>query len=162
VSRWKEPTFAGFSRADGPVGTRNYWLVVPQVAELARLYQLGQIEGIRNHAPAKNIAQPKRSSIFSSLDGVEFLLHEGGCGATREDSNKVCGLIAGYLHNPNVAGATILSLGCQHAQVSVLREQLKEAGCAVFQAAVHFRAAQKRRGVYDAVGGDQSDVPRAD
>jgi altronate hydrolase len=51
-------------------------------------------------------------------------LHEGGCGGTREDSNNLCGLIAGYINHPNVAGATILSLGCQHAQVDILREQL--------------------------------------
>src|SRR5438876_1638804 len=63
--------------------------------------------------------------IFPNLDGIKFLLHEGGCGGTREDSNNLCGLIAGYLHHPNVAGATVLSLGCQHAQVDVLCEQLK-------------------------------------
>ena len=34
-------------------------------------------------------------------------------------------LIAGYLNNPNVAGGTILSLGCQNAQVSILEEKLK-------------------------------------
>ena len=31
VSRWKDHTFAGYARADGQVGTRNYWLVVPLV-----------------------------------------------------------------------------------------------------------------------------------
>src|SRR6202043_4254941 len=30
---------------------------------------------------------------------------------------------AGYIHHPNVAGATVLSLGCQHAQISILREE---------------------------------------
>src|SRR5271157_4966223 len=30
-SRWKDRTFQGFHRADGQVGTRNYWLVVPLV-----------------------------------------------------------------------------------------------------------------------------------
>ncbi len=43
---------------------------------------------------------------------------------TREDSQNLCGLIAGYLHHPNVAGATVLSLGCQNSQVSILREQI--------------------------------------
>jgi altronate hydrolase len=33
-------------------------------------------------------------------------------------------LIAGYLNNPNVAGATILSLGCQHSQISVLEQEI--------------------------------------
>jgi altronate hydrolase len=31
VSKWKSRTFAGYLRADGQVGTRNYWLVVPLV-----------------------------------------------------------------------------------------------------------------------------------
>jgi altronate hydrolase len=65
------------------------------------------------------------SKVFPNVDGIKFLLHEGGCGGTRDDSNNLCGLIAGYLHNPNVAGATVLSLGCQHAQVDILRKQLE-------------------------------------
>ncbi|HKS72833.1 MAG TPA: UxaA family hydrolase, partial [Terriglobales bacterium] len=32
--------------------------------------------------------------------------------------------IAGYIHHPTVAGATVLSLGCQHAQSGILREEL--------------------------------------
>jgi altronate hydrolase len=35
-------------------------------------------------------------------------------------------LIAGYIHHPNVAGATVLSLGCQHSQTAILREELKK------------------------------------
>jgi altronate hydrolase len=34
-------------------------------------------------------------------------------------------LLAGYIHHPNVAGATVLSLGCQHAQVAILQEEIK-------------------------------------
>jgi altronate hydrolase len=33
-------------------------------------------------------------------------------------------LLAGYINNPNVAGATVLSLGCQNAQVDILKEKL--------------------------------------
>ena len=33
-------------------------------------------------------------------------------------------LLAGYIVHPNVAGATVLSLGCQNAQVSMLKEEL--------------------------------------
>jgi altronate hydrolase len=54
------------------------------------------------------------------------LLHEGGCGGTREDTHNLCGLIAGYLHHPNVAGATVLSLGCQHSQIGILREEIRK------------------------------------
>jgi altronate hydrolase len=51
-------------------------------------------------------------------------MHEQGCGGTREDARNLCGLIAGYIHHPNVAGATVLSLGCQHSQMDILREEI--------------------------------------
>jgi altronate hydrolase len=34
-------------------------------------------------------------------------------------------LLAGYIHHPNVAGATVLSLGCQNAQSTDLLDELK-------------------------------------
>src|SRR4029077_9375118 len=66
----------------------------------------------------------ERPRIFKNVDGIKFLMHQAGCGGTREDASNLCGLIAGYLHNPNVAGATVLSLGCQHSQAAMLREQI--------------------------------------
>lgn len=63
---------------------------------------------------------------FPNIDGIKFLTHEGGCGGTRDDAKSLVRLLAGYIKNPNVAGATVLSLGCQHAQVSMLQEALKE------------------------------------
>jgi altronate hydrolase len=156
VSRWKERRFAGYHRDDGQVGTRNHWLVVPlvfcenrnigvlkqafeqelgfaqpsvyrqQVADLARLYQSGQTERIKQYATSRTESRPERSHLFANVDGIKFLLHEGGCGGTREDSNNLCALIAGYIHHPNVAGATVLSLGCQNAQVSGLRNELQK------------------------------------
>src|SRR5579859_6046396 len=148
VSRWKHQTFQGYRRSDGQVGTRNYWLVVPlvfcenkniqllkqaleeelgfaaptryrqQVAELAKAYRSGQGDKTSGAAPAEETAN-QRDRLFENVDGIRFLLHEGGCGGTREDSNNLCGLIAGYIHHPNVAGATVLSLGCQHAQIGI-------------------------------------------
>jgi len=38
----------------------------------------------------------------------------------------LCGLLAGYITHPNVAGATVLSLGCQNAQVSILEEEIRK------------------------------------
>src|SRR5467141_250813 len=156
VSRWRQKTFQGYIRNDGQVGTRNYWLVVPlvfcenrnisvlkqafeeelgfappqiyrqQVAELVRAYQEGGSAEIKSSGSARSRAQSQRSGIFENLDGIKFLLHEGGCGGTREDSNNLCGLIAGYIHHPNVAGATVLSLGCQNSQVAILREEVRK------------------------------------
>ncbi len=155
VSAWGNKTFAGFHRADGQVGSRNYWLVLPlvfcenrnlavlkqafeeelgfaapqvyrrQVAELVHLYREGKSAELKNSS--FNATQPGAPSprVFRNVDGIKFLMHEGGCGGTREDSNNLCGLLAGYIHHPNVAGATVLSLGCQHAQVPILLEQVK-------------------------------------
>ena len=63
-----------------------------------------------------------KNHLFPNVDGIQFLNHNGGCGGTREDSQMLVNLLAGYINNPNVAGATVLSLGCQHAQVQLLEE----------------------------------------
>ena len=61
---------------------------------------------------------------FENVDGVKFLSHNGGCGGTRQDAQTLCGLLAGYITHPNVAGATVLSLGCQNAQVAMLQQEI--------------------------------------
>jgi altronate hydrolase len=81
---------------------------------------LAQVD-ILQTAPA---ATPRR--VFPNVDGIRFLTHEGGCGGIRQDSEVLCRLLAGYIAHPNVAGATVLSLGCQNAQVSMLEEALTE------------------------------------
>lgn len=154
VSRWRKRKFLGYRREDGQVGTRNYWIVVPlvfcenrnilnlkqafeeelgfaasdvyrqQVAQLAKAHQEGKPVEIKPTGDG-NEWKPSRR-LFPDVDGIRFLLHEGGCGGTHEDSNNLCGLIAGYINHPNVAGATVLSLGCQHAQVDILQEQIKK------------------------------------
>jgi altronate hydrolase len=62
--------------------------------------------------------------VFQNLDGIRFLTHEGGCGGTRQDAQILCQLLAGYIQHPNVAGATVLSLGCQNAQIPLLQKAL--------------------------------------
>lgn len=156
VSRWSQVNFQGFHRSDGQVGTRNYWLVVPlvfcenkniqvlkqafeeelgfaapqlyrrQVAELARLYREEKLADLEQHKTGDEPAVSAQQRLFKQVDGIRFLLHEGGCGGTREDSQNLCGLIAGYIHHPNVAGATVLSLGCQHAQIDILRAEIQK------------------------------------
>lgn len=69
-------------------------------------------------------ANVHKQRLFTNVDGVKFLNHDMGCGGTRMDSDALCGLLAGYVSHPNVAGATILSLGCQHAQASILRDEI--------------------------------------
>jgi altronate hydrolase len=160
ASAWIDRTFMGYHRADGQVGTRNYWIVVPLVfcenrnieqmrealeEELGygranssyrqRVRRLIQARGASDSvdgwshivaatgAGAADRAHAER--IFPNLDGVRFLTHQMGCGGTRQDAQALCGLLAGYIHHPNVAGATVLSLGCQNAQSEILLGELR-------------------------------------
>lgn len=154
VSKFKNKTFMGYHRPDGQVGTANYWLVIPlvfcenrnvevisqafiselgfgkpdayksYVHELVSLYQEGQTEKLES-VSLKPAEQTNSSRIFKNIDGIKFLTHQGGCGGTRQDATTLCNLLAGYIHNPNVAGATVLSLGCQNAEIKTLTERLK-------------------------------------
>ncbi|MBB3699405.1 UxaA family hydrolase [Flammeovirga yaeyamensis] len=72
-----------------------------------------------------SLEEQKNQRVFKNVDGIKFLLHDGGCGGIRQDAETLCGLLAGYLNNPNVAGATFLSLGCQNAQVEIMQEAIK-------------------------------------
>ncbi len=65
-----------------------------------------------------------KNPLFPNVDGIKFLTHDGGCGGATSDSVTLCNLLAGYINSPNVAGATVLSLGCQHAQASILQDAL--------------------------------------
>ncbi|MEM6348991.1 MAG: UxaA family hydrolase, partial [Bacteroidota bacterium] len=68
----------------------------------------------------------KAQRYFPNVDGIKVLTHDGGCGGTRQDASMLCRLLAAYIDHPNVAGATILSLGCQNAQISLLETALAE------------------------------------
>jgi len=153
VDKWRHRTFQGYHRTDGQVGTANYWIVVPlvfcenrnvevikqafveelgfekpnpfkaYVQQMSALYAKGEKDKIQS-LTIETAEQGREKRIFPNVDGIKFLTHQGGCGGTRQDSEALCALIAGYINNPNVAGATILSLGCQNAQPSILKEKL--------------------------------------
>ena len=151
VSKWATMEFQGYHRTDGQMGTANYWVVVPmvfcenrnidvlrrafedelgygvvstyrrQVAALAHAYRTGK------PPPDEADLTPVRSTpLFENIDGVRFLTHQLGCGGTRQDARSLCGLLAGYLNHPNVCGATVLSLGCENAELDLLMEEVHE------------------------------------
>ena len=68
----------------------------------------------------------QKNRLFPNVDGIKFLTHDGGCGGIRQDSETLCRLLATYINHPNVAGATILSLGCQNAQFQLLEKSLQK------------------------------------
>ena len=98
-----------------------------QAKELMALYQNGAgVEEILNAQLVHAEKSEQKNRLFPNVDGIKFLTHNGGCGGIRQDSQTLCGLLAGYITHPNVAGATILSLGCQNAQVSILQEEIQK------------------------------------
>ena len=157
VSAFAGRTFNGYHRADGSVGTANYWVVIPMVfcenrnldvlqqalvtdlgygrnrsyqrqsQQLVELYKAGKsVEQILQTDLQADYEKGSNQRLFPNVDGIKFLNHDGGCGGTRQDAQALCGLLAGYITHPNVAGATVLSLGCQNAQVSMLEEEIKK------------------------------------
>ena len=157
VSGFRGRTFKGYHRADGSVGTANYWVVIPMVfcenrnldvlqqalvtdlgygrnrsyqlqsQQLIELYKTGKsVEEILGTDLQADYGGNANQRLFPNVDGIKFLTHDGGCGGTRQDAQALCGLLAGYVTHPNVAGATVLSLGCQNAQVSILEEEIRK------------------------------------
>ena len=154
VSKFKGRTFNGYHRSDGRVGTANYWLFIPTVFcenrnldvirealhnelgyavtdkykqkthQLLELYKSG-VDISKADLDVKEAMVPT-NRIFKNVDGIKFLNHQGGCGGTRQDAGVLGKLLASYADHPNVAGVTILSLGCQNLQTQQLLDDIKE------------------------------------
>lgn len=155
VSKFLNKTFNGYHRKDGKVGTANYWLFIPTVfcenrnldvikealhqalgyavtdkykryaTHLAETFKEGKEitnENLFDISSAKKLNE----RLFKNIDGIKFLNHSGGCGGTRQDAATLSKLLAAYADHPNVAGITVLSLGCQHLQVNDFLKDVKE------------------------------------
>ncbi len=151
IGKYASRTFKGYRRSNGTVGTANYWLFIPTVFcenrnldvirealhnelgyavgskyknythDLIAAYQSGA--DLDSVLSSPNLQQHR---IFKNIDGIKFLNHNGGCGGTRQDSHTLSMLLAAYADHPNVAGITVLSLGCQHLQVSDFKTDLRQ------------------------------------
>lgn len=156
VTKWKNRTFDGYQRSDGSIGTANHWLVIPMVfcenrnvnairaaferalgyektthyqklaAELAARHRAGATPEELATITCDELESSSHDRVFPNVDGIKFLTHSMGCGGTRDDAAALCGLLAGYITHPNVAGATVLSLGCENAQLELLTDAIAE------------------------------------
>lgn len=143
ITKWKDRMFMGYHRPDGQVGTANNWLFFPLVfCENRNIELLKEVfEKELSIGKARKQRQLLRSLIsgnpsdfidgnqdmkeqtFDNID-VKFITHHGGCGGIRQDSQMLAKLLAGYVKNPNVAGATVLSLGCQNLQIDLFKNAI--------------------------------------
>lgn len=145
IEKWKNRHFMGYHREDGQVGTENVWLFFPLVfCENRNIEILKDIFEKELMKPKENDYQLLLRSLVNSEKGnsnsldksnddslfnnieVKFITHQGGCGGIRQDSHSLAKLLAGYVNNPNVAGATVLSLGCQNLQIQIFKDALNE------------------------------------
>jgi altronate hydrolase len=154
ISKFSGRTFNGYHRSDGRVGTANYWLFIPTVFcenrnldvirealhnelgyavtakyksfthQLLSSFQNG--EDVNNIDLSSAAFDTKKSRPFKNVDGIKFLNHQGGCGGIRQDAAVLSKLLASYADHPNVAGVTVLSLGCQNLQVQDFLNDLKQ------------------------------------
>ncbi len=155
IDRWQGRTFDGYHRSDGKVGTANHWLVIPMVFcetrnvnairtaferalgyertthyqrladRLVAAYQSGADATALRELPLEKLDEVAPGRLFPKVDGIQFLNHTMGCGGTRDDAESLCGLLASYITHPNVAGATVLSLGCENAQLEILEAAIR-------------------------------------
>jgi altronate hydrolase len=104
-ARRAAPTFLGYPRADGSVGTRNYIAVVAASNCAAHTAELiaHSFDG---------------ESLPANVDGVVAFPHGEGCGHTiGPDTEQLRRTLAGVLAHPNVSAAVILGLGCEVNQI---------------------------------------------
>lgn len=143
IEKWKDRTFMGYHRPDGQVGTENVWLFFPlvfcenrnievlkdifekelSISKVSKQQQLLRdlISGNTADVP---VYEGGQKAINLENIKIKFITHQGGCGGIRQDSETLAKLLAGYVKNPNVAGATVLSLGCQNLQVDIFKKAL--------------------------------------
>src|SRR5690606_9894179 len=93
--------------------------------ELLAAYEAGQDITTLSPEQLSVVSHPK-NRVFKNVDGIKFLNHQGGCGGIRQDAAVLGKLLAAYADHPNVAGVTVLSLGCQNLQLSDLLKDIKE------------------------------------
>ncbi|MCE7064193.1 UxaA family hydrolase [Dyadobacter sp. CY326] len=98
------------------------------VRDFLHLYQNGDMRTIKSMEAftEREPVRRKPERPFKNVDGIKFLTHEGGCGGTRTDANTLCALFAAYAVHPNVAGITVLSLGCQNSELKTLEDEIRK------------------------------------
>jgi len=110
------PTFMGFRRVDGRVGTRNFVLIVP--TSMCASHEATQISMM---AEFMHYSREK----FPNVDGVVAIPHNKGCGC-QDGSNLdvMMRTLSNYADHPNVGGVILIDLGCEKTNMGVVEKYL--------------------------------------
>lgn len=121
LAELRAATFAGYRRADGRAGTRNYIAVISSVNCSASVSRY-----ITQRFPANELRK------FPHIDGLLPLTHKGGCGLQYggEAHDQLARVLAGFARHPNIAGFLLVGLGCETGTLSYIidRGGLQQSG----------------------------------
>ncbi|HXB73370.1 MAG TPA: altronate dehydratase family protein [Candidatus Acidoferrales bacterium] len=106
TARLDAPTFLGYQREDGRVGTRNYIAVVAA-------------SNCAAHTAEQIARSYEGETMPPNVDGVMAFPHGEGCAHAAEgpDIDQLRRTLSGVLIHPNVSAAVILGLGCEVNQI---------------------------------------------
>ena len=96
-------TFWGYKRTDGRVGIRNHILILP----------------------ASICASDTTRIIANQVDGAVTFNNQLGCSQVGDDFVYTMDSMAGFAANPNIYGVIIVALGCENAQMHLVKEAIE-------------------------------------
>ena len=138
------PTFQGYRRADGRVGTRNYILILP--TSMCSSHEAAQISMMSEFMLWSRQKYP-------NVDGVVATPHNKGCGCQNGSNLEILmRTLAAYATHPNVGGVVLVDLGCEKTNLGYLDSYL-------YGEHIDFRKPVARIGI-QAVGGTANAVER--
>lgn len=94
--------FMGYKRIDGRVGIRNHVLILP----------------------ASVCASDTSRIVANKVEGAVSFNNQLGCSQVGDDFQYTLDTMAGFAANPNVYGVVIISLGCETAQMNLVKEAI--------------------------------------
>ena len=103
----KIPTFLGYKRKNGKVGTRN---------EIWIINTVGCVNSTAERI-AKICSEKFKSENF---DGIFSFSHPYGCSQLGDDLENTQKVLSGLIQNPNAGGVLVIGLGCENNQMRSL------------------------------------------
>ncbi len=100
------PSFQGYVREDGKVGTRNYVAIIPSVVCSVEVVE----------------------AIVANTVMTQGIIHHQGCCQTPPDLERVTDCLIKICENPNVGAALIVSLGCEGVDTNRLEAAARATG----------------------------------
>lgn len=98
------PSFLGYRRHDGRVGTRNEIWILCTVGCVANT--------------ARRIAERANARWGDRVDGVHAITHPFGCSQLGDDLARTGRILAALARHPNAGGVLIVGLGCESLQMA--------------------------------------------